>query len=146
MKIPRLLAVAISLCAFVLAAAFAGPVLAAVPLLGAVSPLDSGGPVAIALPPVSNPWLALIPFAIPLIVSALKSAVPRIGKHWLPVIAASLGLALALLDNYTGCLGGNPQAVAFLGLAGTGVREVVDQMKQRLAAEGDQSTTPANKV
>lgn len=146
MKLPRLLAIAIGLCVILFAAAFAAPVSASLPLIAQASPLDHAGPVAIALPPASNPWLALIPFAVPLIVSQLKAAVPRLGKHWLPVIAASLGLALALLDHYTGALGGNPQAIAFLGLAGTGVREVYDQLQQRVAASGEQATTPSSKV
>ena len=91
------------------------------------------GPTAVALPPVSNPWLALVPLAVPLVVTTVKSFVPRLPKLWLPVIAASIGLALALFDHFTGTFGGNPMAVAFLGAAGTGLREIYDQVRQALA-------------
>lgn len=90
-------------------------------------------PTAVALPPVSNPWLALIPLAVPLLVASVKNYVPTLPKVWLPVIAASIGLALALFDYFTGQLGGNPLAVAFLGSAGTGLREIYDQIKKVLA-------------
>jgi len=133
MKLPRLLVIALGLCSFLLLLAFTAPVHAGLPMIAQVSPLASPGPSAVALAPTLNPWLGLIPLVVPILVTAVKSFVPKIPKLWLPVIAASIGLALALFDHFTGALGGNPMAVAFLGAAGTGLREIYDQLRQALA-------------
>lgn len=135
MPITRFLKVVIGFLA-VVSPLMCGAILqAADPALGFGTPFfaEVTGPTAVALPPVASPWLALIPLAVPLVVTSVKSYVPKLPKVWLPVIAAAIGLALALFDHFTGSLGGNPMAVAFLGAAGTGLREIYDQLKQALA-------------
>jgi hypothetical protein len=62
------------------------------------------------------------------------SLIPNLPRAWLPVIAAGVGLLLATLDHYTGALGGNPVAVLFLGAAGTGLREIGDQLRRVVTA------------
>ena len=113
---------------------------AAIPLLGlgATPPdLGSGSSVSLALPiaspvPGTSPWLLLISVGVPIVVNLVKSLIPRLGKVWLPIIAASIGLVLAILDHFTGLLGGNPIAIVLLGAAGTGLREVADQLNQAI--------------
>ncbi len=80
----------------------------------------------------TSPWLLLISVGVPIAVNLVKSLIPRLGKVWLPIIAASIGLALAILDHFTGMLGGNPVAIVLLGAAGTGLREVADQLNQAI--------------
>lgn len=82
----------------------------------------------------SSPWLAIIPLLVPGVVALVKFFLPRVPGPWLPVIAAGIGLMLALLDHFTGSLGGNPMAVAFMGAAGVGIREIYDQVKKAAAA------------
>lgn len=77
----------------------------------------------------TSPWLAIIPLVVPGLVALVKVFLPKLPRVWLPILAASIGLGLAILDHFTGSLGGNPTAVAFLGAAGTGIREIYDQVK-----------------
>lgn len=93
-------------------------------VLGAEDP----APAVATAAPGSPSWLLLIPVFIPVIVGTFKLMAPKVPKGWLPVLSAGIGFALALLDYFTGALGGNPVAVAFLGAAGTGLREIADQM------------------
>lgn len=89
----------------------------------------AGDAIAAAPASSSSPWLAIIPLVVPGVVALVKVFLPKIPRVWLPIMAASIGLGLALLDHFTGALGGNPTAVAFLGAAGTGIREIYDQVK-----------------
>lgn len=134
MKLPRFVNIVTGLFAFLLASVIVNTTAASFTLFAQVAPLASPAASAVAAAPAAiNPWLGLIPLVVPILVTAVKSFVPKIPKLWLPVIAASIGLALALFDHFTGALGGNPMAVAFLGAAGTGLREIYDQLKQALA-------------
>lgn len=96
------------------------------------APQDAAA-AAVAAPP-SPLWLSLIPVGVPLLVMVIKGFLPGLPKGCLPVIAAGVGLALAILDHFTGTLGGNPMAVLFLGAAGTGLREIGDQLKKAATA------------
>lgn len=95
---------------------------------------DAAPQAATVSAPASSLWLSLIPFAVPVLVMFVKGLLPSIPKPWLPVIAAAVGLLLAVFDHFTGSLGGNPMAVLFLGAAGTGLREIGDQLKQLVTA------------
>ena len=90
--------------------------------------------IAPAVPAASSLWLSLIPLGVPVLVMFIKGFIPSLPKPWLPVIAAAVGLALAVFDHFTGSLGGNPVAVLFLGAAGTGLREIGDQLKKVVTA------------
>jgi hypothetical protein len=81
---------------------------------------------------ISDVGLPLIAVAVPLAVAALKKLLPSVPSWALPLLAPILGAAgdavLALLAGVpvTGWQG------ALAGLAGVGVREVVDQAKKAL--------------
>jgi len=104
----------------------------AVPLAAATDTAATA--IAPAVPATSSLWLSLIPLGVPVLVMFVKGLIPDLPKAWLPVIAAGVGLALALFDHFTGSLGGNPVAVLFLGAAGTGLREIGDQLKKVVTA------------
>jgi len=91
-------------------------------------------PLAPVAPPQTSPWLLLISIGVPMAVTVVKGLIPNLHKAWLPIIAASVGLVLALVDHFTGALGNNPYAVLLLGAAGTGLREIADQVNQVLKA------------
>ncbi len=72
----------------------------------------------------------LLPILTPLFIAGLKKAVGHIPTFWLPVIAPILaGLLDAANGYFTGASLGWWQS-ALLGLAGVGVREIIDQSKQ----------------
>ena len=95
---------------------------------------DTAPQGAAAAAPASSLWISLIPVAVPVLVMLVKGLIPSLPKAWLPVIAAAVGLALAVFDHFTGTLGGNPVAVLFLGAAGTGLREIGDQIKKAVTS------------
>jgi hypothetical protein len=84
---------------------------------------------------------ALIAVIVPLIVALAKAAIPHIPKLLLPIIAGALGPALdqasaAIADAMTG--GDVPTSGVYavlLGLAGVGIRELIDQFKKATADE-----------
>ena len=79
----------------------------------------------------SQLWLGLIPLVVPLIVAVLKIMIDKLPSWVLPILAAGLGELL----NYISGLAGGPTTTAIngliLGAAGTGLREIVDQLKQK---------------
>lgn len=77
---------------------------------------------------------SLIPVLVPVLIALAKMAVPKIPAVWLPVIAPVLGAGIELLGHFAGVSSGNPLVSAVLGSAGVGVREIFDQVKQRLGA------------
>lgn len=79
-------------------------------------------------------WVSLIPGLIPVltpvVIAAVKRLIARIPTMWLPVLAPFVG---GLLDAALAYASGNPVNPLFgaaLGLAGVGVREIVDQAKK----------------
>ena len=111
---------------------------------GQVTALDPGAPSIVTVAPATaNPalpgWLGLIPILVPIAIAGLKVWIPRIPPHLLPVIAPVLGAGLEVLLNYaSGAHGpGSGIAGAILGSAGVGLREIVDQAKQRVSASAD---------
>jgi len=74
----------------------------------------------------------LIPVLVPLFIAALKQASSRIPGYVLPILAPVLGAGLDILNYYvTGHSLGTVWGAA-LGSAGVGLREAVDQLKQRV--------------
>ena len=71
-----------------------------------------------------------VPIISPLITAGLKWVLPRIPSWAIPILCTALGT----LSGYIGqlSLGGDLSvfAIAGLGLAGIGVRELVDQLKK----------------
>lgn len=69
------------------------------------------------------------PIVVPLVIAGMKLLKPNIPTWLLPVIAGPLG---ALLDYINHLATGNDLNLSLavvLGLAGVGVREVIDQVK-----------------
>lgn len=67
---------------------------------------------------------------VPLVVSGLRLLIPNLPKWLLPIGAAILGVGADLLTQFAAgaSLGMIPGAL--LGLAGVGIREIVDQLKK----------------
>lgn len=84
---------------------------------------------------VNSIGLPLIAAGVPLLIAAFKKLLPKIPVYLLPIIAPILG---ALGDFALSALAGVPSGGlggALAGLAGVGVREIVDQLKQQLPAK-----------
>lgn len=77
------------------------------------------------------------PILVPLVIAGFKLIKPNIPTWLLPVLAGPLGALLEYINHLV--MGGNMNiAVAvLLGLAGVGVREVVDQIKPSPAEPKD---------
>lgn len=91
---------------------------------------DSTGDVAAA----STPWqLALIPVLTPIIIAGVKWLMLKISTTLIPILAPILGMALDLILHFSTGTELNVWLAMGLGLAGVGVREVLDQLKQSAA-------------
>lgn len=69
------------------------------------------------------------PIIVPLIIAGVKYIIPKIPTWLLPILAPILGAVLTIITNYAAQSSGNLVIAAILGLAGVGVREIVDQLK-----------------
>lgn len=81
---------------------------------------------------INDIGLPLIAALVPVIVAAFKTLLPKVPTFLLPLLAPILGAAGDLL---LGLLAGVPATGwkgALAGLAGVGVREIVDQTKKAL--------------
>lgn len=75
--------------------------------------------------------LALIPLVVPMLVAVAKTLIQALPKWSLPIIAAGLG---ELLNYLSGLMGGPSTTLlngVILGAAGTGLREILDQLNQK---------------
>jgi hypothetical protein len=78
-------------------------------------------------------WSLLIPIIVPALIALVKLVAPKIPKPLLPVIAPILGVGLEMVrEGIMGTQGVGAVEAAGLGLAGVGVREVVDQAKGKM--------------
>lgn len=75
---------------------------------------------------------ALIPVIVPLVIAGIKLGLPRLPVWTLPFIAPLLGALVGLVATLTTTHSQNPWISAVLGLAGVGLREAVDQVKQQV--------------
>ncbi len=74
----------------------------------------------------------LIPVVVPLLIAGIKKVLPKIPGWMLPVLAPLLGAAVDIASFYATGQSLGPVWGAALGSAGVGLREVVDQLKQRV--------------
>jgi hypothetical protein len=88
---------------------------------------------------ISSAWLVIV---VPLVIAALKLAVPKIPSSWLPIIAPLLGVLGDGLTSYFSGNPVNPTLGALYGAAGVGIREVIDQVKADAVAKAA-APTPA---
>lgn len=82
--------------------------------------------------PVSTLLLTIIPLLVPIVVAIGKSALPKVPTWLLPILAPALGALIDYLGSLATGGSANPIAAAILGSAGVGLREIVDQVKQRV--------------
>lgn len=76
-----------------------------------------------------NPLLAIVTIAVPLIVALIKTKLfPKIPSVYLPLIAVALGLVITYLMTLASLTTINPFWGMLLGAAGTGLREIKDQI------------------
>jgi hypothetical protein len=68
----------------------------------------------------------LIPMIAPLITAGLKKIVPKLPKLAIVILQPLLGILISLITPV------DPETGAVLGMAGIGVREVVDQAKKTI--------------
>ena len=76
--------------------------------------------------------ITLIAALAPVVIALVKYLVPKIPTVWLPFAAPIAGMLIDVLAQFVGSAGVSPLVAAFAGLAGVGVREAVDQVKQRI--------------
>ncbi len=69
------------------------------------------------------------PVIVPLIIAGVKKILPSIPTWLLPVITPFLGASVDVINHFATGASTNLVLSALLGLAGVGVREVVDQLK-----------------
>lgn len=74
----------------------------------------------------------LIPLLVPVVIAGIKWVIPSIPTVWLPILAPLLGAAIDLVAYWAGRPGVDPAVGAVLGAAGVGLREIYDQVKQRV--------------
>jgi hypothetical protein len=75
---------------------------------------------------------AVITVLTPMIIAAVKAAIPRIKPVYLPLAAPVLGVAIAALASYSGTADISPVAGAIAGGLGVWLREAVDQVKKSI--------------
>jgi hypothetical protein len=76
----------------------------------------------------------LVPAITPLIILGVKLLWVRVPSIVLPYIAPLIGAALTMLGNATTTMDVSPILGLFFGAAGVGLREMLDQTKQRINA------------
>lgn len=69
------------------------------------------------------------PVIVPIVIAGIKAVKPKIPTWILPLIAGPLGGLLDVINHYATGSASNLVVAVLLGLAGVGVREVVDQLK-----------------
>jgi uncharacterized RDD family membrane protein YckC len=71
-------------------------------------------------------WDLIIIPVVPVILAIMKQLIPKIPKMWIPIAAAVIGALAELAMGYSGIPGWG----AILGMAGVGLREIVDQIRK----------------
>jgi hypothetical protein len=78
--------------------------------------------------------MALITALVPLVIAGAKAAAARIPTWVLPIAAPLIGAGLDIAAHYIGLTEGTqPIFAAIFGMAGTGLREIVDQLRKTAA-------------
>lgn len=79
----------------------------------------------------------LTPVIVPIVIAGVKAIKPNIPSWALPVMAGPLGVLIEYINHLATGSATNFLAAVLLGLAGVGVREVVDQLKPAPAEPKD---------
>lgn len=97
-------------------------------------------------PAVQQLLMVLIPALVPVLIAGLKTYIPKIPKQALPILAPILGVGIDYATSYATGTGANPILAAFLGSAGTGLREIVDQVKQTVQTPPPDDSQPITRI
>ena len=76
----------------------------------------------------------LTPVIVPLVITGVKKVVPLIPTWLLPTLCPLIGVVIDFITHLSTGSNMNFAVSAALGLAGVGLREIVDQLKQVQAA------------
>jgi hypothetical protein len=85
-----------------------------------------------ATPAITSPWVGLIPLAVPVVLMLLKMFIPNLPSFLLPILAPLLGAGADIALHYAGVSTMGAVWGAMLGSAGVGLRELGDQLRQRV--------------
>ena len=77
----------------------------------------------------------IIAAAVPFIVAGLRRVIARLPKWLLPILAGAIGPALIQLTSAFSTLEMTGTEQALVGVAGVGLREIVDQVGKQLRKE-----------
>jgi hypothetical protein len=105
-------------------------------LLAQTNAPAGGAPAATSSSP--SAIVALIPVAVPVLIALLKLVAPNLPTLWLPILAPILGAGADIALHYAGVSTLGAVWGALLGSAGVGLREIHDQLAQRITP----TTTP----
>lgn len=119
---------------------FVGVALCALAQTNPVTPSASGTnapvhalPGAQAVSTLSSYLVLLIPIVVPLLIAALKNFIPKLPVWTLPIIAPALGALIDWIMQLSGMNTSGAITGALLGSAGVGIRELQNQVAQRIA-------------
>jgi hypothetical protein len=79
----------------------------------------------------ASKWIVLIPVLVPMLIAVVKGLVPNVPVWLLPILAPILGAGADILLHFSTGGQSDPSVGAALGMAGVGVREIVDQLNKR---------------
>lgn len=82
-----------------------------------------------------NTLALVIPALTPLIILSIKTLWKQVPSVMLPYLAPIIGALLVMLGNATDTINISPILGMFLGAAGVGLREMLDQTKQKLSSD-----------
>lgn len=105
--------------------------------VGPVAAPAPDAPLLAETPEQSQPmnWaMYWIPVVAPVLLALFKIAIPAIPKPALPFLCILLGAVADVIHALATGTSMNPALIPVLGAAGIGVREMVDQLKQRVLA------------
>lgn len=71
------------------------------------------------------------PIIVPIVIEAVKFISPKIPSWIIPILAPILGGLVGILSNAALQANGNLFVAVALGMAGVGLREIVDQLKPK---------------
>lgn len=69
------------------------------------------------------------PIIVPLVLAGVKWILPKIPTWMIPVLAPVLGGLVGIISNAALSAQGNLMVAVALGMAGVGLREIIDQLK-----------------
>jgi len=99
----------------------------------------------VVVPPITAPdtginWqvlvLSILPLLVPILVTGVKTLLTKVPTWMLPILAPALGAVIDLISAKIGGFGASPILAAALGSAGVGLREIKDQVQQRIQNKG----------